>query len=164
LIDELFAMAWHLPSENVLRIAGSLVNLLAVSMITTRPLPLSEIGDVSRNRERIRSFVRRNLSDPDLNCAAIAEQIGLSVRQVHAIFSGSGTTLTRWVWDQRLMRIAAKLENPAFARTPVSSLAFACGFNDAAHFSRLFKTRYGLPPSSYRERHLGQKTDHSAKS
>jgi AraC-like DNA-binding protein len=31
-------------------------------------------------------------------------------------------------------------------------MALSLGFKHAAHFTRAFKERYGLPPSQYRER------------
>jgi AraC family transcriptional regulator, positive regulator of tynA and feaB len=104
--------------------------------------------------KKIREVMRHNLSDPDLDCARIAAEVGLSVRQVHAVFSTSGKTLMRHIWEERLDRIAAELANPAIAYKPVSAIAFDWGFNEAAHFSRQFRARFGMPPSKYREQQL----------
>lgn len=32
----------------------------------------------------------------------------------------------------------------------IGDIAFDCGFNDLAHFSKSFQTKYGVPPSQYR--------------
>jgi AraC-like DNA-binding protein len=33
----------------------------------------------------------------------------------------------------------------------ITQIAFSWGFNNAAHFSRCFKTRFGATPSDYRQ-------------
>ncbi|WP_017522391.1 helix-turn-helix domain-containing protein [Pusillimonas noertemannii] len=35
----------------------------------------------------------------------------------------------------------------------VSEIAYAWGFNSIAHFSRVFRARYGMSPFEYRELH-----------
>lgn len=39
-----------------------------------------------------------------------------------------------------------ELSDPLHASRSVSDIAFACGFNDAAHFSRSFRARFGCAP------------------
>jgi len=153
MIDDVFDSAWEQPEPMVTRLAGCLANLLAVSMISGLPTPVSTDTATDQTLERIRSVVRQNLSDSNLDVAAVAGEVGLSVRQVHAVFSRTGTTLMRWIWDQRLHKIAAELQNPLLASRPVSIIAFEWGFNEAAHFSRQFKARFGMSPTSFRDRH-----------
>ncbi len=154
MIDEVFEMSWDRNERSMHRLAGCLANLLAVSMVTQKPLNQGLLRQRSQTLDRIREAVRRNLSDPDLNCTSIASEVGLSVRQVHAVFSNAGDTLMRYIWKQRLLRITAELENEALIRKPVSTIAFEWGFNEAAHFSRLFKASFGVPPSKYREQYF----------
>jgi AraC-like DNA-binding protein len=42
------------------------------------------------------------------------------------------------------------MDDPAQARRTLSDIAFAWGFSDMTHFSRVFKKMYGLLPSEYR--------------
>jgi AraC-like DNA-binding protein len=154
MIDDVFDSAWEQPEPMVTRLAGCLANLLAVSMISSLPPPAMTDNATDRTLERIRSMVRQNLSDASLDVASVAGEVGLSVRQVHAVFSRTGTTLMRWIWDQRLQKIAAELQNPVLSTRPVSIIAFEWGFNEAAHFSRQFKARFGMSPTSYRDRYL----------
>ena len=150
MIDEVFSMDWNQGDRAMQRIAGCLANLLSVSMVTNRPLDPNDMEPNKRTLDRIRDVIRSLLGDPDLDCARIADEVGLSVRQVHAVFSRTGDTLMRYIWKQRLLRIAAELENDTMSRKPVSAIAFEWGFNEAAHFSRLFKAQFGMPPAQYR--------------
>jgi AraC-like DNA-binding protein len=151
LIHEVFELAWEHPPETVIRLAGSLANLLAVSMVTTLPITPRHDLSMERKLERIKAAVRRNLADSDLDCAFVAEDVGMSVRQVHAVFGHSGTSLSRWIWHERLDRIAGELRNPVLQHKPVSAIAFDWGFKEAAHFSRQFRARFGVTPSHFRE-------------
>lgn len=150
MFDEIFEMPWLLDETAMLRIGESMAGLIAIAMVSRPPVCGSE-PDVSPV-DLIRSVVRQNLSDPELSCARIAEEVGLSTRQVHAHISATGTTLMRFAMAERLARVARDLENPALAGQPVSSIAFEWGFNDAAHFSRRFKAHFGMPPAQYRAR------------
>lgn len=156
LIHEIFELAWDQRPETVTRLAGSLANLLAVSLVTTLPVAPRFDLPVERKLERIKAAVRRNLADSDLDCAFVAEDVGMSVRQVHAVFGHSGTSLNRWIWQERLDRIASELRNPVLRHKPVSGIAFDWGFKEAAHFSRQFRARFGVTPSHYREAWLDQ--------
>jgi len=42
------------------------------------------------------------------------------------------------------------LADPALGGAPVSAVAARWGLPDSAHFNRLFKRTYGLPPAEYR--------------
>lgn len=157
MIDEFFSMDWEVPDPLMQRLAGSLANLLAVSMVTTKPLDRSKLGANDQTIQRIHEAILRNISDPDLDCARIAREVGVSLRQLHAVFSSTGSTVMRHIWKRRLARIAADLENANLAHKPVSAIAFEWGFNEAAHFSRQFTAHFGMPPKKYREHHMSQR-------
>lgn len=59
-----------------------------------------------------------------------------------------GLSPMKWLWLQRTMAAAAFLLTEwKFSLTDV---AFSCGFTSSAHFSRLFKSTYGISPSNYK--------------
>ncbi len=47
-------------------------------------------------------------------------------------------------------RCRADLAAPRLAARTITDIALSHGFNDAAHFSRLFKESYGMSPAEYR--------------
>ena len=42
------------------------------------------------------------------------------------------------------------LKNPQHTGRTITEIAFSWGFNNAAHFSRVFREHAGLPPSDFR--------------
>jgi AraC-like DNA-binding protein len=64
-------------------------------------------------------------------------------RDFQAIF---GTTPGRWLLEKRLSYAKSLLSNNS--RKVISEVAFESGFETLAHFSRSFKQRFGISPSS----------------
>ncbi len=98
--------------------------------------------------EQAQAFVALNLGDPNLSPTMIATALGISLRQLHRVFADAGLSVERWTWSERLAACAQRLR--AEPEESVSAVAFRYGFNDAAHFSRAFRARYGHSPRAYR--------------
>ncbi|BCH21495.1 helix-turn-helix domain-containing protein [Mesorhizobium sp. L-8-3] len=150
LIEQIFIYARDCPPHLVNRMAGTLADLLATSMVADIAAGPEHGNATNVALDRIKTFMRENLADPELDCSAVAAHMGVSVRHVHSIFAQTGKSVMRWVWDERLRRIAREISLPAIEGKPVSAIAFEWGFREAAHFSRQFKARYGVSPTEYR--------------
>lgn len=100
-------------------------------------------------RERVRSYIRRNLHDPELNLDGIAQAMHCTKRYLHKLFS-DGQTISEFIWSMRLTRCGEELAAPRNADRSITEIAFANGFSNSAHFSRVFKARYGVPPRTFR--------------
>ncbi len=77
--------------------------------------------------------------------ARIAAAHGLSLRYLHLVFAEHGITVGRWVRQRRLWHCYRELREQGGRRT-ITDIAFRWGFNDMAHFSRTFRTQYGVSP------------------
>ncbi len=114
---------------------------------------------------RIYHTMERRLDDPDLTPARVAQAEGISERYLQKLFEGTGDNFTHYLRQRRLHRTRDELANPVNASQSVSEIAFRCGFNDAAHFSRAFRERFGLSPRAFRrqeaERLAGTAGPHS---
>lgn len=92
-------------------------------------------------------FVRVHLEE-DLSLATLADVAGFSPFHFHRIFKAlTDETLNDLVTRLRLERAAALLR--ATPDESITTVAFACGFNSVATFSRAFKRHYGLTASSW---------------
>ena len=99
---------------------------------------------------RIHAFIEQHLGDADLSPGMVAAAHHVSVRYLHRLFAAQDTTVAAWIRRRRLERCRRDLADPALGAVPVSAVAVRWGLADPAHFSRLFRYAYGLPPAEYR--------------
>ena len=99
---------------------------------------------------RIYQVIERRLDDPELTLAQVAQAEGISERYLQKLFENTGDNFTHYLRQRRLHRTQTELSNPAYASQSVSEIAFRCGFNDAAHFSRTFRESFGMSPREFR--------------
>jgi AraC-like DNA-binding protein len=99
---------------------------------------------------RIRAFVEQHLGETDLTPGLIAAAHHVSRRYLYRLFEAQDTTVAGWIRKRRLERCRQDLANPALLALPVSAVAARWGLPDPAHFSRLFRGAYGVPPAEYR--------------
>jgi AraC-like DNA-binding protein len=99
---------------------------------------------------RIHAFIEQNLGETDLSPGIVAAAHHVSVRYLHRLFEAQDTTVAAWIRQRRLERCRRDLADPALVAVPVSAVAARWGLPDSAHFSRLFRRAYGLPPAEYR--------------
>lgn len=109
----------------------------------------------------IKATILRDLTQHDLGVAGVAAQHRLTTRHVQRLFENDGTTFSRFVLDQRLSRIHARLTDPAEAHKGIGTVIFDGGFGDVSYFNRAFRRRYGATPSEVRHHALLRTTETS---
>jgi AraC-like DNA-binding protein len=123
----------------------SLFQVMLNAHVRVRPLAASrEIAE-----SRIRSYIRRHLSDPDLSVDKIAAAMNCSRRYIHKLFQG-GETVTQYIWSQRLEACRRQIQEFRDVPRTLTQIALDCGFRSPAHFSRAFRSRFGVTPSEFR--------------
>lgn len=103
---------------------------------------------------RAETFISEQLSDPTLSAVTIARHMNISVRHLSRLFSTRNTSVSDWIWNQRLERAQENLISPGARSLSIGEVAFRWAFANQAHFSRRFRGRYGLTPTEYRRRYL----------
>jgi AraC-like DNA-binding protein len=170
------AIIGHLPNEGLGRVVNDLLKSLAFeaeSLNVTEQFTLTQsllelAGALTRAMikpddlkteprhtdllNRIFSYIEEHYMDSDLTPEKIAKGNGISTRYLHSLFRDSGTTVLKWVWERRLKAARSDLLDPAQAQARISEIAFRRGFNDSAHFSRTFRSRFGVSPTQLRTR------------
>ncbi|MFE7744779.1 helix-turn-helix domain-containing protein [Nocardia sp. NPDC057455] len=99
---------------------------------------------------RIRAYVRRNLSDPDLGAQQIARAHNVSVRQLYKICANAEYSLEQWIISRRLEQVRGDLARPEQKHRTIAVIARRRGFRDPSHFARRFRAAYGLSPREWR--------------
>lgn len=154
LIQMAIGEARRLDEIGCRRVGESLIQLVN-GLIRGKPQPVeARRAPLEALRERIVAYIDANLARSNLSTDEIARHMGCSRRYLHRAFEGEGMTLERFVWDRRLERSREALL--ASADVSISEIAFACGFNSSAHFSRAFKAKYEVAPRELRDTVLGK--------
>ena len=114
---------------------------------------------IARDLELLEAGVQRvvvqhapdqRLADPLLSVATLAAELQLSAGHVHRLFQSEPAPLAHYIWNRRLDACQRDLRDPACAGHSIAAIAYSRGFNDAAHFSRSFRRRFGVSPREYR--------------
>lgn len=155
---EALAMALDDLVENQLRpIELSLTEFLLTCLTGQSATPLIGCTANARisNLQSVCQTIEATLGDPDLNPTKVAQQHGMSLRYVQKLFSQSGNSFSNYVRTRRLERTRADLISPVYAHMSITEICFRWGFNGSAHFSRSFRSEYGMPPRDYRRQAVG---------
>ncbi|MFD0076622.1 helix-turn-helix domain-containing protein [Streptomyces sp. NPDC127166] len=132
------------------RLAGNVVELFA-TLIAERAHPGGTDADAPSHLVlRVRDHINRNLGDPDLSPERIARAQRISVRYLHRLFEGEGTTVGQLIRQRRLEECGRELARRGRTAPTVSAVAQRWGFVSPAHFSRSFRAAYGVSPREWR--------------
>lgn len=153
LLKSLVVQARGLSETEQHTVAEVTLDLIAAVVHAETGFGQSEHGSSQVARmSRILSYLEEHFADHDLTPAKVAEANAVSTRHLHNLFQHSGITVTKWIWERRLKAAREDLLNPALADRSITEIAYQRGFNDSAHFSRSFKSRFQITPSSLRKK------------
>ncbi|MFI0467290.1 helix-turn-helix domain-containing protein [Saccharopolyspora sp. 5N102] len=144
LLDTLRALLTRVAQQRTGDAAGSddavldLIRALATDGAAPAPLVVAK------------DFVERNLPDPGLTPGRIAAAAGMSVRHLGRLFAAEGDSPARYLQRRRLERARRELADPAARHRTIADIAHRWGFASHAHFTRVFQTEFGHPPSEIR--------------
>lgn len=116
-----------------------------------------DAAEVARNRgvraarlHAVKADIARLLDDATLSAATLATRQGVTPRYIHKLFESEGTTVSKFVLGQRLVRVHRMLNDVRYAGLTIGTLAYRAGFGDLSTFNREFRRRFGVTPSDVR--------------
>jgi len=136
---------------------GTVIMDLVTTAVAERADQAESLPVESRERTlllRIHAFIEEHLGETELSPGLVAAAHHVSLRYLHRLFEAQDTTVAAWIRRRRLERCRRDLADPAFHAVSVAAVAARWGLPDSAHFSRLFRRTYGLPPIEYRRNSL----------
>ena len=131
--------------------SDALTDALMGTLVSTLGPPTSRGEFYERHQLiRIKRFIDKHLSNPDLSLQGIASAHQISLRHLHSLFQSEGQTALQYLISQRLLRCRRDLSNPAMTGRTITEIALGWGFQHPTHFSRRFKSEFGLTPYEFR--------------
>lgn len=126
-------------------LGNQLMDLLAFSLLTSEGDMTSAEGSVRRARLRsVQNWIEAHLSDPNLSLDRVAAANTMSLRYLHLLFEAEEMSASEWIWNRRLQHAYDCLAL-GDGRT-ITAIAYDNGFNSSAHFSTMFRRKYGVSP------------------
>jgi AraC-like DNA-binding protein len=118
------------------------------SPITTAEV-LAEIRHrrAERDIDRLSAIVALRLLDGRTDLEGAARMAGVGPRTLQRQLDGAGVSYRALLGDIRMDRARALIHE---TDAPLSDIADLVGYSDPAHFTRAFRSRFGVPPSAYR--------------
>jgi AraC-like DNA-binding protein len=101
---------------------------------------------------RVRAYVRRHLTDPDLRPAAIAAAHNVSLRHLYKVCAQADLSLEQWIIGERLRGAREELLRSESRHRSIAAIARGWGFRDPTHFTRRFRDEFGMTPGEWRSR------------
>lgn len=153
-LRQLHAQIGDIDELSVARLHASAVDLLATALAEQ----LGAHAQVSEGqillRRRVAAFIDVNLGNPNLNCEFIATQHNISERYLRKLFESSQMSVSEWIWSRRLDQAHRDLADPLHDHLSITAIGYDSGFKDSAHFSRAFRSKFGVSPSAFRAQNL----------
>jgi AraC-like DNA-binding protein len=126
-------------------LGNQLMDLLAFALQASEgDMPAADGAVKKAHLQHVQMWIETHIMDADLSLEKVASANGMSLRNLHALFAVCEMSVSEWIWNRRL-----QLAYDSLARgggRSITSIAFDHGFNSSAHFSTMFKRKYGLSP------------------
>jgi len=129
-----------------------------LSLLSSHLDAFAEFGKAAEDNRRqsllktIQVHIDRHMSNAELSPESVAAANNISARNLRSLFAEQGLTCSGYLMEQRLKAAAHLLGDYRYAHLKVIDIAFRCGFQNASHFSRRFRSSYGVSPKDYRDR------------
>jgi AraC-like DNA-binding protein len=101
-------------------------------------------------RERIKQHVAQHLAEPSLSVDTLAHALNCSRRHLYNAFAEEPDGVASYILAQRLEACRRLLSDRALEHRSITDIALGHGFQNMAHFSRVFRAHLGMSPSDYR--------------
>jgi AraC-like DNA-binding protein len=134
LADYMLSLVRQLPdmaASDALGLGRTLVQLVAACLKAT-----------SEPQHRAETYIEKNLTSLDLGPLSICKALGISKARLYRAFRHS-EGVTAYIRKRRLETIHVLLNDPRETRS-IGEIAYQYGFVSEAHFSRVFRQKFGF--------------------
>ena len=137
-------------SADAARGAGELITQLVHLSLLELAGQQTAVTQRAALRDRIRGYVALHLRNPALTVDQIARALNCSRRHLYNAFADEDQTLATYIQRLRLEACVRDLQQGSNPGRAITDIALSWGFNNASHFSRVFREYTGKSPSEYR--------------
>ncbi|CAN7762229.1 AraC family transcriptional regulator [Paenibacillus sp. LjRoot153] len=149
--QELYLAMNELPQKETLDEIQTMIQLFCiriVGMIEENKKGLAALKN-SKVIEEIKQYLQQNYHEPNLSLEIVSDQVGLTSGYIGKMFKSMvGTSFNDHVTHIRMKQAKTLLTGTS---DTVAQIGERVGIYNVSYFSTLFKKKYGVTPSLYRE-------------
>jgi AraC-like DNA-binding protein len=149
-LRSLAALKTVVGGDSAERLARTGLDLIATALGAAAGLTADPESRERTELNELEQYVLARLGDPELSPASVAGGRFISVRQLHRLFALERTTFGAFVRDERLGRCARDLSDQQLGKLSIAEIAARWGYRSPPHFTRAFKSQFGLGPREFR--------------
>ncbi len=137
--------AADLPHSTELFLASKILEMFSILHEEFRPS--SKMSSGSLYSKRAKDYIQANYAN-QISVESIAAMLGIDRRYLCRVFcKNTGDTPQNFLVNFRLEKAATLLAKHGYS---VSEAARSTGYEDIYNFSKMFKKKFGVPPSRYK--------------
>ena len=113
----------------------------------------TDFGELVKNKkdqeflENLGQFIEKNIDSDNLSANYVAQELGMSHSVLYKkLKTITGLSLVEYMRDYRLKKAKQLLKTKQYT---LSEVCYQVGYSDRKYFSKLFKERFGNPPTFY---------------
>jgi len=126
-------------------LGGQLMDMLAFTLLSSEGDLPSADGSIRKARlMSVQQWIEAHIGDPSLSLERVAAENAMSLRYLHLLFEACEMSASEWIWNRRLQLAYDRLSRGDVRS--ITSVAYDNGFNSSAHFSTMFRRKYGISP------------------
>jgi len=143
--------AGKLPKKSAAKLALSALELVTdVANQGHSSVATAHVNAKESHFSRVQHYIEKHVSEKCLTAKTVAKACGISERYIFQLMKRNETTFSDYMWGLRLARAHRWLGDSKFSGFAISEIASMSGFTSAAHFSDVYRKRYGIRPKDRR--------------
>lgn len=149
-LEGLNSLSVDLKDDDFISVQEALVTILVAALRGTQPADEEKTRPLGiALRQRVLDFIDQNIENPYLSPDFIIQRFNVSRAHLYRAFIKDGG-ISNAIRDKRLDAAFQAIVHPKFNGQSITHIAFAHGFSNVTHFSRIFRNRFGLTPNEAR--------------
>lgn len=123
---------------------------LAIGVVGDEAQMARARGGAAARLYALKADIDRHLFEHRLGAEFLARASGVTRRHVHRLFEAEGVTLSKYIFERRMLEAYRLLTRPEANGRTIVDIAFSVGFNDLSYFNRGFARRFAATPQEVR--------------
>jgi AraC-like DNA-binding protein len=154
MLHGMMASLWNgrmsLSNSSVASVSDALVQVTAAGLQASSNLPNHRASNLDAYYvAKAKEVILHDIRKASLNTETVAAAVGISSRHLARLFECEALSVSRMIWIERLEGCKRELARSGRSKRTIDAVAYSWGFSSASHFSRSFRSRFGMSPSEY---------------